>query len=378
MSSSATLDRRSLFEPTKIGSISVSNRVAMAPLTRNRAGAGGSATDTMVDYYRQRAGAGLIVSEASQIRPDGQGYIDTPGIHTTGQIEAWKKVTGAVHEAGGAIVIQLWHVGRISHVSLLPDGVVPVSSTDRAAVAKTFTADGFVKTSTPRALTAAELPRLVDDYRKAAGNALRAGFDGVEVHGANGYLLEQFLRDSINDRGDAYGGPIENRCRLPVEVMAAIAEEIGPSRTGLRLSPVTSINGAAQDSDAQALFNFLVERLASLKIAFLHLVEGQTGGSRDEVRFDYEELRARFKSGNPAGAWIANNGYKRATANEAVASGRADMVAFGRPFIANPDLVARLEGDAPLALFDVDRLYGGGPDGYTDYAPLDRIPGAVS
>jgi N-ethylmaleimide reductase len=275
-------------------------------------------------------------------------------------------------------VIQLWHVGRISHVSLLPDGVVPVSSTDRAAVAKTFTADGFVKTSTPRALTAAELPRLVDDYRKAAGNALRAGFDGVEVHGANGYLLEQFLRDSINDRGDAYGGPIENRCRLPVEVMAAIAEEIGPSRTGLRLSPVTSINGAAQDGDAQALFNFLVERLASLKIAFLHLVEGQTGGSRDEVRFDYEELRARFKSGNPAGAWIANNGYKRATANEAVASGRADMVAFGRPFIANPDLVARLEGDAPLALFDVDRLYGGGPDGYTDYAPLDRIPGAVS
>ncbi|MBL0150015.1 MAG: alkene reductase [Ideonella sp.] len=358
-----------LFDPIQVGDIALANRIVMAPLTRNRA-PGALPNALMVEYYRQRASAGLIVTEASQVCPQGQGYLDTPGIHSPEQVAGWRQVTDAVHAAGGRIVIQLWHVGRISHTSLQPGGAAPVSSTARAANGKTFTTEGFVPTSTPRALRTDELPAVVAAYRQAARNAIDAGFDGVEVHGANGYLLEQFLRDSINDRSDAYGGSIENRARLLLEVMAAVTAEIGGGRTGLRLSPITPVNDAAQDSNPAALYGHVVRALAPLNLAFLHVIEGQTGGARDLTdqgvpAFDYAALHREFK-----GAWMVNNAYTRAMALEAVGSGAADLVAFGRPFIGNPDLVRRLRDDAPWAKLDASRLYGGGAAGYTDYATL--------
>jgi N-ethylmaleimide reductase len=354
-----------LFDPIRVGDIAAANRIVMAPLTRDRAGPGRTPTPLMATYYEQRASAGLIVSEGTQISAEGQGYLDTPGIYNAEQI------AGAVHAKGGKIVVQLWHVGRISHLSLLPEGVVPVSSTARRANGKTFTAQGFETVSEPRALRTDEIPRLIADYRQAARNAIEAGFDGVEVHGANGYLLEQFMRDSINDRSDAYGGSRENRARLVIEVMTAIADEIGAGRTGIRLSPVTPANDAALDSDPQAMFNLVVERLAPLKLAFIHVVEGATGGPRDVAPFDYAALRNRFKQGNAHGVWIVNNGYTRAMALDAMAHGAADMVAFGKGFISNPDLVRRLRDDAPLAPLVRETLYGGSAEGYIDYPPLE-------
>ena len=359
-----------LFDPARFGDIPLANRIVMAPLTRDRAGPRQVPTELMRTYYEQRAGAGLIVTEGTQISPEGQGYLDTPGIHSDEQVQAWRRVTDAVHARGGRIVLQLWHVGRISHVSLLPAGMVPVSSTARAANTKTFTAAGFEPVSTPRALRGDEIPRLVGDYRRAAANALRAGFDGVEVHGANGYLIEQFLRDSLNHRSDAYGGPPEQRVRLLLEVMTAIAGEIGGGRTGLRLSPVTPSNDAALDSDPQGLYELALQRLAPLKLAFIHVVEGTTGGPRDSTPFDWAALRARFKHGHAAGGWIVNNGYTRAMAMDAVASERADAVAFGKAYIANPDLAQRLRRDAPLAEAQRATFYGGGAEGYTDYPAL--------
>jgi N-ethylmaleimide reductase len=363
-----------LFDTLRFGDLFAANRIVMAPLTRDRAGPGQVPTPLMATYYEQRASAGLIVTEATQISAEGQGYLDTPGIYSAEQVAGWRRVTDAVHAKGGRIVVQLWHVGRISHVSLQPNGQPPVSSTARRANGKTFTAKGFEDVSEPRALRLDELPRIVAEYRQAARNAIDAGFDGVEVHGANGYLLEQFLRDSINDRRDAYGGSKENRARLLIEVMTAITAEIGAGRTGLRLSPVTPANDAKQDSDAQGLFNHVVERLAPLKLAFIHVVEGATGGPRDVAPFDYAALRSRFKDGHPNGAWMVNNGYTRAMAIDAVASGAADLVAFGKPFISNPDLVRRLRDDAPLAALNKDTLYGGGAAGYTDYPPLELAP----
>jgi N-ethylmaleimide reductase len=361
----------SLFDPIRFGDIHAANRIVMAPMTRNRAGAGRVPTALTATYYAQRASAGLIVSEGTQISAEGQGYLDTPGIYNAEQVAAWRRVTDAVHEAGGKIAVQLWHVGRISHVSLLPNGQAPVSSTARAANAKTFIANGFESVSAPRALRLDEIPRVIADYRHAARRAIEAGFDGVEVHSANGYLLEQFLRDSVNDRTDAYGGPKENRARLLVEVMGAVVDEIGAGRTGVRLSPVTPVNDAQQDSDTQGLFDHVVERLAPLKLAFIHVIEGATGGARDVAPFDFDALRSRFKHGHERGTWIVNNGYSRAMAMEAVAGGRADMVAFGRPFVGNPDLVRRLRDDVPLAPHSRETLYGGGATGYTDYPALD-------
>jgi len=279
-------------------------------------------------------------------------------------------VTDGVHAAGGKIVVQLWHVGRISHRSLLPEGVVPVSSTATRARGKTFTAQGFEDVAEPRALRTDEIPRLVDDYRRAARNAIAAGFDGVEVHSANGYLIEQFLRDSINDRTDAYGGSRENRVRLLVEVMVAIVDEIGAGRTGVRLSPVTPANDAGPDSDPQATYGLAVEKLAALKPAFIHVVEGATGGARDIAPFDFDALRRIYKRDHLVGVWIANNGYTRAMAIDALAVGRADMIAFGKSYISNPDLVRRLREDAPLAPLVRETLYGGGAEGYTDYPSL--------
>ena len=356
-----------LFDPIRVGDIELANRIVMAPLTRNRA-RNQLPDELTVEYYRQRASAGLIITEATQISPMGQGYIDTPGIHCAGQVAAWKRVTDAVHAAGGRIVIQLWHVGRISHSSLLPGGAQPVSSTSRRSQAKTFTAEGFVDTSVPRALRDDEIPGLIDDYRRAARNAMAAGFDGVEVHAANCYLLEQFLRDSVNDRSGPYGGSIGNRVRLLVEVMQAVSDEIGAGRCGVRLSPMTTFGDTPRDSNPQALFGHLVERLAPMGLAYVHVIEGETGGPREPegvVPFDYAALRAAFP-----GAWMVNNGYDRAHAMQAVATGDADLVAFGVPFIANPDLVHRLREGAPLNAPRPELFYGGGAEGYTDYPAL--------
>lgn len=362
-----------LFDPIRLGRIELSNRLVMAPLTRNRAGADQVPTDLMVEYYAQRAnpatGAGLIITEASQVCAMGQGYLDTPGIHTPQQVAGWRKVTDAVHARGGRIVIQLWHVGRISHTSLLPGGQAPVAPSAVRAQTKTFTTQGFEPVSEPRALGIEEIPGIVDAYRHAARCAIEAGFDGVEVHAANGYLIDQFLRDGSNLRTDAYGGPIEHRTRFLMEVMAAVTAEIGADRTGVRISPVTPANDA-RDSDPQPLFNRVVELLDPMGLAYVHVIEGQTGGPRDlsdQGRpFDYAQLRARYH-----GPWMVNNGYDRTMALEAVAGGTADLVAIGRPFISNPDLGRRLREGAPLNRLDTQRLYGGGAQGYTDYPTLD-------
>jgi N-ethylmaleimide reductase len=359
-----------LFDPLRVGDIDLATRICMAPLTRNRASAGQVPNELMGTYYAQRAdpatGAGLIITEATQISPMGQGYLDTPGIHNAQQVAAWRRITEAVHTRGGRIVVQLWHVGRISHVSLLPGGASPVSSTARAANGKTFIAGGFAPCSTPRALRSEEIPAIVADYVHAARCAMDAGFDGVEVHAANGYLIDQFLRDSINDREDGYGGSIPHRTRLLVEVMTAVSQAIGGGRTGLRLSPVTPSNDAGPDSNPQALMDHAVQQLAPLKLGYLHLIEGQTGGARDFAPFDYAALRQRF-----AGAWMVNNGYTPDAALQAVSSGAADLVAFGKPFIANPDLGRRLRQGVALNLPDNKTFYGGGAVGYTDYPTLD-------
>lgn len=351
-----------LFTPARLGAIEVGNRIAMAPLTRNRAIEARVPNPLAIQYYEQRASAGLIIAEATQISPLGQGYLDTPGIYSQAQIDAWRKVTDAVHARGGRIVLQLWHVGRISHTSLLPEGEVPVAPSALRANGKTFTANGFEDVSEPRALRLDEIPGVVQDFRQAARNAITAGFDGVEVHAANGYLIDQFLRDGSNLRTDEYGGSIENRTRLLDEVVRAIASEIGAERTGVRLSPVTPANDA-RDTQPQPLFERAVERLDAIGgLAFVHVIEGATGGPRDNIPFDYAALRAKFR-----GPWIANNGYDKDSAEQAITSGYADMIAFGRAFIANPDLVERLRLGVALSDLDPDTLYGGGAKGYTDY-----------
>jgi N-ethylmaleimide reductase len=361
-----------LFDPARFGDIELANRVVMAPLTRMRC-PGRVPTALVAAYYVQRVSAGLIVSEAIHVRPDSVGYADTPGIYTPEQVAGWRVVTDAVHAAGGRIVAQLWHVGRMSHSSLQPGGEPPVSSSAVAAQGvMSHTPSGKQPVSVPRALRLDELPGLVDDYRRAARNAIDAGFDGIEVHSANGYLLEQFLRDSINQRGDAYGGAIENRARLTLEVMRAITNEIGGGRSGIRLSPITPANAAPQDSNAQALYTHVATQLAPLKLAFVHIIEGATQGPRDLTAqgvkpFDYAAMRRAF-----GGPWIVNNGYTRSMALEAVSSGAADAVAFGRPFISNPDLVRRLREDAPWTPVNTKTIYNPGPEGFTDYPTLDQ------
>ncbi|MBT55930.1 MAG: alkene reductase [Mameliella sp.] len=356
----------SLFDPITIGAIALRNRVVMAPLTRNRALEGDAPMDIHVEYYRQRAGAGLIITEASQISPEGKGYAWTPGIYSDAQVAGWKKVTDAVHAEGGKIVLQLWHVGRISHTSLQEGGKAPVApSAIRAEGVPTFDGTQMVDVSEPRALDLDELPRIVEDFRKATLNAKAAGFDGVEVHGANGYLLDQFLKDGTNLRDDAYGGSFENRARLLGEVLDAVSAAWEAGHVGLRLSPFSGANGAV-DSDPKALAEFLVDFVSGRGLAYLHMIEGQTGGPRDMPEgVDLDGLKARFD-----GAWMANNGYDRDMAMTRVANGQVDLVAFGRPYIANPDLERRLELGAELNDLDPDTLYGGGAKGYTDYPAL--------
>jgi N-ethylmaleimide reductase len=363
-----------LFDPAQAGDLQLKNRVVMAPLTRNRA-PGNVPNPMMARYYAQRASAGLLITEATPVSAQGQGYAQVPGIYTDAQLTGWRGVTDAVHAQGGHIVVQLWHVGRISHVSLQPGGAAPVAPSAIAANAKTFIiedgAGRFVPVSTPRALELAELPGLVDDYRRAARAARgAAGFDGVEVHGANGYLLDQFLKRGANQRTDAYGGSIENRARLLLEVMQAVVGEIGGGRTGVRLAPVTPANDI-HDPEPQPLFEYVVRALAPLGLAYIHVVEGATGGTRavEGRPFDYEALHRAYRDAGGRGAWMVNNGYNADMAAQAVGAG-ADLVAFGRPFIANPDLVERLRTGAPLNAPEVATFYGGGEKGYTDYPTL--------
>ena len=353
-----------LFDSYTLGTIPLANRIVMAPLTRNRAAAGFVPGPFAADYYAQRATAGLLIAEATQVSQQGQGYQDTPGIYTDAQVEGWRVVTDRVHAAGGKIFLQLWHVGRISHVDLQPNGGAPVAPSAIRAEAKTFVGNAFVDTSTPRALELDEMPGIVEDFRRAAANAIRAGFDGVEVHGANGYLLDQFAKDGANHRTDAYGGSIENRARLMLEVTKAVVAEVGADRTGIRISPVSPASGVS-DSNPQPLFDYIVDALSALDLVYLHVIEGATGGDRDFAPFDYASLRRRF-----ANTYMANNGYTRELATKAIESNAADLVALGQPYIANPDLVERFKQHAPLNTIDQATLYGGGAKGYTDYPTL--------
>ena len=353
-----------LFSPLTLGPITLPNRIVMAPLTRSRAGSGDVPGPMNATYYRQRASAGLIISEATQISRQGKGYAWTPGIHTPAQIAGWRPVTDAVHAQGGHIFCQLWHVGRISHPSLQEDGALPVAPSAIKPNVQAFTETGFAPIPTPRPLRTEELPGIVEQYRHATRCAREAGFDGVEIHAANGYLLDQFMRSSTNYRTDAYGGTLENRLRLTLEVAEAVTRAWSGDRVGIRISPGSPANDIA-DADPQRTFGCLVERLNEFGLAYLHVVEGATRGPRDAGGIDYQALRQSFR-----GRYIANNGITPGIARDLLARDRADLVCFGRPFIANPDLVERLRRDAPLAEPDQATFYGGDARGYIDYPAL--------
>jgi len=368
--------KATLFDPVIVGALHLANRIVMAPLTRNRA-PDAVPTALMAQYYTQRASAGLLITEATAISQQGQGYADVPGLYAEEQVEAWKQVTSSVHASGGTIVCQLWHVGRVSHTSLQPGGGKPVAPS--AIVAKTKTVlieEGvprFVETSEPRALQAYELPDIVHAYAAAARNAVdTAGFDGVEIHAANGYLLDQFFKSGSNQRRDDFGGSIENRARFPLEVVRAVCDAVGAQRVGIRLSPVTPANDAF-DPDPQALFDYVVRELAAYKLAYIHIIEGATGGPRElpDRPFDYTAMRRAYRAAGGHGAWMVNNGLDQALAEQLVAEG-ADLVAFGRAFIANPDLVERLRRNKPLNEGERSTYYGGGAKGYIDYPVLDK------
>ena len=370
---------KNLFEPCQAGQLQLASRIVMAPLTRNRAPQA-LANALMAEYYAQRAnpatGAGLIITEATAISHQGQGYADVPGIWSAEKVKAWQAVTAAVHAKGGKIVVQLWHVGRISHTSLQPNGQAPVAPSAIVAKSKTVLIENgvpsFVPTSVPRALELAEIPGIVSDYRRAAKNAIDAGFDGIEVHAANGYLIDQFLRADSNHRTDAYGGSIENRTRLLKEVMLAVSQEIGGGRCGIRISPVTPANDAS-DASPQALFEHVASFLGTLDLAYVHTIEGSTGAARDfqqgDAPFDYMALKKAYQQGGGHGAWMLNNAYDKALADHALANG-ADLIAFGKSFIANPDLAARLKQNGPYNTPDRATFYGGNAAGYTDYPSL--------
>lgn len=363
-------DPTTLFSPIRIGAIQAANRIFMAPLTRCRATPGTDAPNALIaEYYGQRASAGLIVSEATQVLATGKGYVGTPGIYSPEQEAGWKLATKAVHYKGGKIIAQLWHVGAISHTDLQPGGALPVSASDGFNPGGTlYTQNGKAERGPARGLTLAEIDDYVAAYRHSCELAKRAGFDGVEIHSANGYLLEQFIRDSSNHRTDAYGGSIENRLRFVLRVVDAAIDVWGKDRVGIRLSPVSAANNSKPDSHAQATYGALVDALAARGIAFVHFVEGNTGGVRDLTGFDFVAAKKTLTKANVA--YIANNKYDRTLALHAIAHGAADAVAFGVPFIANPDLPERLRLDAPLNPAHPKTFYGPGAEGYTDYPTL--------
>jgi N-ethylmaleimide reductase len=356
-----------LLSPCTLGPLRLKNRMVMAPLTRSRAEHGNVPSHLAPLYYSQRAGAGLIVTEATQASRHGQGYIATPGIHSDEQIAGWRKVTDAVHAKGGLIFLQLWHVGRISHPDFL-DGELPVAPSPIAPRGvQTYTAEGFKDIPVPRALETREIPGIVEEFRRGAKHARTAGFDGVEVHGANGYLLDQFLEDGTNQRTDDYGGSVENRARLLLEVVEAVAEVWGSDRVGVRLSPGGSFNDMC-DSRPEQTFGHAVRRLAALDLAYLHLIEPlATPGEHPAP-----DLSAHFFRPLYPGTIIAANGYTFERANQTLHAGDADLIAFGQLFIANPDLPERFRRHASLNTPDKQTFYGGGEHGYIDYPTLDQ------
>ena len=358
-----------LFQPYTLGDLELPNRVLMAPLTRARAGQPGDVPMALnAQYYRQRAGAGLIFSEATQVSPQGKGYAFTPGIHSRDQIEGWRQVTDAVHEAGGRIYLQLWHVGRVSRPELQPNGEQPVAPSAIKPETMVFiSADsGMVEVGEPRALETDEIPGVVEQFRAGAENAKEAGFDGVEIHAANGYLLDQFLRSGSNRRTDAYGGSVANRLRFPLEVVDAVVGVWGTERTGIRVSPTGTFNDM-HDDDPVATYGAFAEELQARGIAFMEVVEDSFQGNAVEGRLEpvIDAIRNGFRR-----SYIGNGAYTAGEARERIREGRCDLVTFGRPFIANPDLPERLRRDAPLNDWDEATFYGGDERGYTDYPTL--------
>ena len=345
-----------LFDPVRLGELALPNRIVMAPMTRNRARAT-IPGERNATYYAQRASAGLVITEATQVTARGIGYPDTPGIHDDAQVRGWRLVTDAVHRAGGQIALQLWHVGRISHSSF-HGGAPPVSASAVKPAGQSWTPSGQMPFETPHALTDAEIHDVIAAYAAGARNARQAGFDAVEVHGANGYLIDQFLQSGTNQRTDEWGGPVEHRVRFLVEVTRAVIDAFGPHRVGVRLSPGGSFNDMS-DADPIATFGRAAAELDRLPCAYVHVVENRVAG---ESATDL--VRRHFR-----GPLISCGGYDRATAIAAVAAGRADAIAFARHYFANPDLVERLGNDWPLATADRKTYYGGSDVGYTDYAP---------
>jgi N-ethylmaleimide reductase len=357
-----------VFAPYMMGGLHLKNRMIMAPLTRSRAETGNVPSSMAANYYSARADAGFIITEATQVAAGGQGYIATPGIHSVAQVEEWKKVTDAVHRSGGLIFMQLWHVGRISHPDFL-GGELPIAPSAIAPRGvSTYTAQGLKQIPTPRALATSEIPAIVEAFRQGARNAKLAGFDGVEVHGANGYLLDQFLEDGTNQRSDQYGGSIENRARLLFEVIAAVRDVWGAGRVGVRLSPGGTFNDMC-DSTPQDTFGYVVRQLASMDLAYLHLIEPAS----PQVECATPDLSARFFRPLYSDTLIVAGGYNLEKANTVLKAGLADLVAFGQLFLANPDLVERFRRHAPLNTPNPQTFYGGGAEGYIDYPTLDTI-----
>lgn len=354
-----------LFRPLTAGELLLPNRVLMAPLTRSRSTQPGDVPNALnAEYYAQRAGAGLIISEATQVSPQGKGYAMTPGIHTDEQVAGWRLVTDAIHRAGGRIVLQLWHVGRISHTDLQPDGATPVAPSAIRAESQTYTSadSGMVPVSEPRALETDEIPGIVTQFRRGAQRAKDAGFDGVEIHGANGYLLDQFTRSGTNLRTDAYGGSLEKRLRFPIEVAEAVAGVWGSGRVGYRIAPSGAFNSMSDDDPIET-FGTLAEKLGAMKLAYLHNAEAFAGSPRQDDVID--AVRTAFR-----GVYIANGSYTGESARERLSAGKADAIAFGELYIANPDLAQRFRANAPLNEPNRATYYGGGPEGYTDYPTL--------
>jgi N-ethylmaleimide reductase len=351
-----------LLSPIKIDNLTLKNRIVMAPLTRNRAGEGLVPTEMNVTYYQQRASAGLIISEGTQIADDALGYPLTPGIHSEEQIAGWHKVTDAVHKEEGLIFVQLWHCGRVSHSSMLPNGMKPLAPSAIKPAGEVYTYEGMKPYETPQAIKTADIPRIIEQYRHAACCAVEAGFDGVEIHAANGYLLDQFLRDGSNKRDDQYGGSIENRARLIMEVTAAVCEIWDPKKVGIRLSPLQPFNDL-YDSNPEATFSYMVKALNKFGLGYLHITEmGAENPGAAGPYFDISSLRGLWD-----GIYMTNSNYDYESGNKALNEAKADLISFGKLFLANPDLPERFAENAPLNAPDPESFYGGDEKGYIDY-----------
>ncbi len=358
-----------VFSPIQLGPYALKNRMAMAPMTRNRAGAGNVPQQLNTEYYTQRASAGLIITEGAQVAAEAVGSTATPGIHSPEQVTGWSKVTEAVHAKGGRIFLQLAHCGRISHSSLLPGGVLPVAPSAIRPSAQVLCGRGMKPCETPRALSLQEIPGIIARYRTAAQNALAAGFDGVEIDGGSGHLLDQFLRDGSNRRSDSYGGAIANRARLLLEVVEAVCAVWGAARVGVHLSPLQPLNDM-RDSHPEAVFSYVVEQIKRFGLAYLHVTETDKDSSDAAgPGFQLQKLREIWR-----GTYIASGGYDLARGNAALGAGFADMIAYGLPFLANPDLPERYAKWASLNKADPATFHGGGAEGYTNYPYLDLEP----